>query len=147
MKVIIKDVNFEKIYDPYEIVTQFGTVSQTEFILHNSNSETIDSCIIYLTKTENLGDIENPGTLEPYIDIEHIIKWGNEKTSNSNNVGYVALCYDGQDYIVTGKQASEKSNGIEIGPFSSGEQKNIIVKVEVPTALSSRRLLVNLAAE
>ena len=147
MKVTIKNVSFEKIYDPYEIVTQFGTTSETEFILHNSNSETIDSCIIYLTKTENLGDIENPGTLEPYIDMEHIIKWGNEKVSNSSNIGYIALSYDGQDYIVTSNQASKKSNGIEVGPFISGEQKKIIVKVEVPTALSSRRLLVNLAAE
>lgn len=147
MKVTIKNNDFEKIYDPYEIVSDFGVLTETEFIVHNSNSESIQSCRLYLTKTENLGDLENPGSLEPYIDIEHIIKWGNEKTADATNIGYVAIGVEGQDYIVTSTQASFKKNGIEIGPLTAGEQKKIIIKVEVPTSLSSRRLFVNLAAE
>jgi len=147
MNVTIKNVGFEKIYDPYEIVTNFGTTSETDFIVHNNNADTITSCILYISKTENLGDLDNPGTLEPYIDIEHIIQWGNEKTSDPNYIGFVAIVVDGTEYIVNSAQCNSKKNGIEVGPLVGGEQKTISIKVEVPASLASRRLFVNLVAE
>lgn len=147
MNVTIKNVGFEKIYDPYEIVTEFGTISETNFIIHNNNADTIASCILYVSKTENLGDLDNPGTLEPYIDIEHIIKWGNEKTLNPSSIGFVGIVFDGVEYIVHSNKCTSKDNGIEVGPLAGGEQKIITIKVEVPASLTSRRLFVNLVAE
>jgi hypothetical protein len=145
--ITIKTANSKRIYDPYEVVTNFGTVTEESFLLCNDNIEPLSSCKIYFEKTESLGDLDNPGTLEPYIDFEHILKMGNEKIADPTNIGCLKIIFDGNEHIVSSGIASKKSNGISLGSFLSGETKTVVIKMEAPASYSSRRFFVNMVVQ
>lgn len=143
----IKNSNFQNIYDPYLIETDFGTTSEVEFIVHNVSNSLRSKVVVYFEPSETLGSLENPGTFEPYIDYYDLIKMGNEKVLNSSNFGCLIVIHDGVEYIFNKDIGSKKSNGINLGSFDIDERKKIKVKVEAPGSISSRRLFVNMVAE
>lgn len=143
----IKNVNFEKVYDPYLVETDFGDTSYVDFIVHNASSSATGKVVLYFEKSETLGSLEHPATFEPYIDYYDLIKLGNEKIANNNSIGYLSIEFEGSEYIFNRNLGSKKSNGINLGSFLSDERKAIRVKIEAPPYTSSRRLFVNMVAE
>jgi len=143
----IKNRNFENIYDPHLIETDFGTSSEVDFIIHNVSNAFKSKVVVYFEKSETLGSLDNPATFEPYIDYYDLIKLGNEKVLNSNNFGCLIVIYDGKEYIFNKDIASKKSNGVNLGSFDIDERKVLTVKVEAPSSILSRRLFINMVAE
>lgn len=143
----IKNSNFENIYDPYLIETDFGTVSEVDFIIHNVSNSFRSKVVVYFEKSETLGSLENPATFEPYIDYYDLLRMGNEKVLNQSNFGCLIVDFEGTEYIFNRTVASRKSNGINLGSFDIDERKNIKIKIEAPSATSSRRLFINMVAE
>lgn len=142
----IKTVGFEKIYDPYEIVSNYGAVESVNFIIHNNSNTPNVNIVVYFEKSETMGSVDNPATFEPYIDYSDILRMGNEKVVNSSSIGYVSVTYDGQEHIINKDKGSSKKNGISLGYFDADERKTITVNVESPANFTSRRMFVNLVA-
>ena len=143
----IKSVNFEKLYDPYLVETDFGDTSYVDFIVHNTSSTGSGKVVLYFEKSETLGSLEHPATFEPYVDYYDLIKLGNERIANSNSIGCLPVQFEGSEYVFNKNLGSKKSNGINLGSFLSDERKTITIKVEAPPYASSRRLFVNVVAE
>lgn len=147
MSLYIKNSSFQKIYDPYEIVAEFGTESVENFTIHNSGNNNLLDVVLYFEKSETMGDVDNPATFEPYVDFSHIIKMGNAKFANSNSVGSLVVHFDGNDYLIHKDSGSSRLNGINLGNFAADERKAIEVKLNTPSNYSSRRMFVNMVVK
>lgn len=143
----IKNVNFENIYDPYLVETDFGDTTRTEFIVHNTASVANANVKLYFEKSENLGDLNNPATFEPYIDMSDIVSMGSAKALDPNNLGCIKIEFEGVEYLIKRGSGDSKRNGISLGSFAADERKTIYVIVESISSSSSRRMFVNLVAE
>lgn len=143
----IKNSASENIYDPYSVETDFGDTTRTQFVVHNTASVAKGNVKVYIEQSENLGDLDNPGTFEPYIDISDIVSMGSAKALDPNNVGCVKIEFEGTEYLVKRGQGDSRRNGISLGSFTADERKDIYVIVESMSSSNSRRMFINLVAE
>jgi hypothetical protein len=142
----------EVIYDPKTI--HGGATSTGPIVITVSNLSTSDhdNLGFYVRQASSVGDVDNPATYPPATDYQDLLTWGTETYRGAQPRGGLIVSFTDADgnavsqYIRRGVGASYLTR-ISYGTLASGSSFQVSFELEVPPAVTVRRLFVDVVAE
>jgi hypothetical protein len=138
--------NSKAIYTPVFVESDVSTDGEIEISIYNSGGSIKKDVGLYLESAKNFGELNKLPDKGPYIDYDDVIRWGNAAQNNSSYGGLV-LVNGSTETRFTRLNGSKRKNKIIVQDLNPGDSFTVKLKLEVPPALSSRRLFVSVRAE
>ena len=138
--------NGTEIYRPIKIVSSINTDGEITVDMYNISGTIIKNAGVYLSTPKNLGEVLSPSDMGPYIDYNHLLKWGTAAVS-AGSYGGLKMDYGGTVTYFTYSSGSNVKNKINIGDIVPGGYSRVKLILEVPASVPSRRLYISVNAE
>lgn len=144
--LVFKTTSTEVIYDPLTLVVS----TAKNVIITNNGTEDLSDLGLYLVPAQDLGDLDHAAVLPPESDLQDLLEWGEAVYLGVETVGGLKVAAPQNDtstlttYFRRSKGASE-SNKIPLVDIAANESKTVVLTLETPPSVISRRLFVSLA--
>ena len=135
-----------EVYRPEQILSSVLIDGEISLSIYNTSEVVVTNPGIYLSPPKNLGDVDNPADMGPYIDYNHLLTWGTESIS-LGTYGGLKIEIDGVQHYFSFKKGNSSLNKIGLGEMEPGGSVDIKIILEVPPAISSRRLYIAINVE
>ena len=134
------------VYRPLKIESTISSDGEISVSVYNTSNTIVKKAGIFIGPSKNLGEAKFAPDMGPFIDYNHLLRWGTESIANSS-YGGLKLVYDGAETYFSYQQGSNVKNKIAIGDIAPGSFSNIKLILEVPPNVSSRRLFIGINVE
>ena len=138
--------NGSEIYRPIKVVSSMSSDGEITVDMYNISGTIIKNAGVYLSVPKNLGEVLKPSDMGPFIDYNHLLKWGTEAVS-SGTYGGLKMDYGGTITYFTYNSGSNIKNKINVGDIVPGGYSRVKLILEVPNSVPSRRLYISVNVE
>ena len=134
------------VYRPLKIESTISNDGEINVTVYNTSNTIVKKAGIFIGPSKNLGEAKYAPDMGPFIDYNHLLRWGTESISNGS-YGGLKVTYDGETSYFSYQKGSNVKNKIPIGDIAPGNFSNIKLILEVPPNISSRRLFIGINVE